>query len=227
MPHVDSIDTYRLSFTFGGLLIPETREVARQYRALGDWDAARRRITEENLLQKTRASSVYRYVREIRARLKVAYAWEIDVVAGSGNEAHGSVNGNVGFVPDRDVPVVLYAVFTRYYRLVGDFVTQVVRRRLLEGLPTVDNAMVRSFMADQAPAHPEITRLSESTANKLAAVTIRVLAEAGIVHGRRGTLPITPPPLTSSLRRYYCETGSAEDLTHLLLRDKEIARCLT
>jgi hypothetical protein len=207
-----SAGRYRLSFTFGGLLLPETRVLAREFRDVGDWEVVRRRVEEGNLLQKTRTASTRRYLREIRDRLEAAYPWEIDVVARDEDS--------------RDVPTVVFAVFSRYYALVGDFVIQVVRRRMLDGLPTVDNAMVRSFMADQAPAHPEINSLSPASSAKIAEVTMRALREAGIVAGQRGTLPVQPPPLSAELRDRYCFDASPEDLARLLRTDEEIAPCL-
>lgn len=204
---------YRLSFSFGGLLIPEAEVIAGEFGASSDWDVVRRHVLDRNLLHKTRASSSRRYFREIRDRFSTAYPWELEVVARRASDA--------------DTAAVLFAIFSRYYRLVGDFVTQVVRRRFLDGLPSVDTPMLRAFMADQAPVHPEIAALSDTTADKLATVVIRALREAGIAEGRRGTLPIHPPEISGALRDRYCAKGALEDLAHLLYTDKEIAACRT
>ncbi len=217
MVHMAEVpERYQLSFTFGGLLIPETRAIAAAYRAHAeDWQLVRAAVVERNLLSKTRTASSRRYFREIRYRLGHAYHWELDVIAGSSPAPS-----------DADVPVVLFALFTRYYRLVGDFMTEVVRPRLFSGLPTIDAAMFRTFMGDQSRVHPELTGIADSTAEKLTSVALRTLAEAGIITGRRGPFTVTPPQLSAGLRERYCAHGTTADLTHLLWTDQEIRPCL-
>lgn len=202
---------YQLSFTFGGLLIPETYTIADEYHRLQDWSAVRRRMIDENGLQKTRRRTAQRYVREIKVRLEHAYPWEWAVIRDASPEERA---------------VVLYTVFTRYYRLVGDFVTQVVRDRYLSGLATVDTAMFRTFVADQTPAHPELAHISDTTAAKLAEVALRALREASLIAGPRPPYRIMTPRLSPELRRRYCDQGNREDLAHLLWSDTEVAPCL-
>ncbi|NBC30205.1 MAG: DUF1819 family protein [Spirochaetes bacterium] len=212
------MNKYRLSFTFGGLLIPESRVVAEAYLDLGDWAAAKERTLTENRLGKTRRSTSRRYFREIRDRLAAAYDWEIDVVAGRADTA----------TPEGDRAMVLFAIFSRYYTLVGDFVTQVVRPRFYGGLPSIDSAMFRTFMRDQEPAHPEIAALSESTREKLTTVAMRALREAGTVaaQSRRGPFEVRRPAGSTRLWERYCAEGRREDYGHLLWPDEEIRQCL-
>jgi hypothetical protein len=213
-----TMNQYRLSFTFGGLLIPESRVVAEAYLELGDWDTAKERILVENGLGKTRRSTSRRYFRELRDRLGSAYDWEIQVVAGRGDT--GSA--------ENDRAVVLFAVFARYYALVGDFVTQVVRPRLCGGLTAIDAAMFRTFMHDQEPVHPEISSLSDSTTEKLTTVAMRALREAGMLaaKGRHGPFEVRRPDRSPALWQRYCTEGRREDYGHLLWPDEEINKCL-
>ncbi len=212
------MNRYRLSFTFGGLLIPESQVVAERYLELGDWDVAREDILTENRLGKTRRSTSRRYFREIRDRLSSAYNWEIEVVAG--------VDSNRSMGQDR--AVVLFAVFSRYYRLVGDFVTQIVRPRYLSGLNSIDAAMFRTFMRDQEPARPEISTLSDATREKLTTVAMRALREAGIIEAksRSGPFEVQRPEGSPLLWERYCAEGQREDFGHLLWPDEEIRKCL-
>ncbi len=212
------MERYRLSFTFGGLLIPESRVVAEGYLELGDWERVKEDILTENRLEKTRRSTSRRYFREIRDRLASAYNWEIEVVAGRDS------NSDMG----KDRAVVLFALFTRYYRLVGDFVTQMVRPRYFAGLNWIDAAMFRTFMHDQEPACPEISRLSDATREKLTTVALRALREAGIIERKspRGPLEVQRPEGSSSVWERYCAEGRREDYGHLLWPDEEIQQCL-
>jgi hypothetical protein len=81
---LDSGDRYKLSFTFGGLLIEETVTIVALLNECGhDWATVRRRAVEENALKKTRTSSSFRYFREIRDRLADAADWELEAIAGN------------------------------------------------------------------------------------------------------------------------------------------------
>ena len=206
---------YRLSFTFGGLLVPESRVIAAAFVRSGNWAAAQSHVIEANLLGKTRSTSVRRYTREIRARLVHAYEWELEALAGE------------GLVPESDCPAILFCIVTRYYRLLGDFTAQVVRRRLLDGLRTTDASMFRAFVNDQEPAHPELTRIADSTREKLATVAIRSLREAGIVGEHRPPYTLQRPAVSPALERLYCDQGTSDDQIHLLWSDQEIRACIT
>jgi len=215
---------YRLSFTFGGLLLPETRTLVQALFDAGPgsaadsaWDEVRRRVEKENLLGKTRSSAGYRYFREIRARLATAYPWELQIIAGTGDAAP----------TEKDTPAVLLAIVSRYYRLVGDFLAAVVRERYVSGLPELEPYMFRSFVTDRLPLHPELSEISASTSEKLQTVTIRILREAGIIPPARRGMPlrISSPDMTDILRDRYCTNGSPEDRLHLLFSSQEIQEC--
>jgi hypothetical protein len=210
---------YRFSFTFGGLLIPESLTIAEVYRRVGDWAAVKEEVLGENLLKKTRSSSSYRYFREIRDRFQCAYEWEIEVISRDGDISR----------TETDVGLVLFAVFCRYYRLVGEFMRQVVRQRFSGGLLMLDAAMFRSFLLDQEEVHPEIAALSDSTREKLTTVAFRALREAGIVRQRKRTEPgeLQRLRLSAELHERYCREGKREDYGHLLWSDEEITRCMT
>ncbi|TVQ28581.1 MAG: DUF1819 family protein [Spirochaetaceae bacterium] len=205
--------TYRLSFTFGGLLIPETRTIAQQYQEIGDWDLVRVRVLSENLLQKTRQSSSYRYFREVRCRFDAAQSWEIELLADNA-------------ASDTDHALVSLAIVSRYYRLIGDFLTTVVRERLVEGLDRMDVALVKTFMAEQETIHPAIGDLALSTREKLASVVVRVLTEARVAVGTRNALRLERPSMTPRLRELYCAYGNEADHHHLLWTDKEMHPCI-
>jgi hypothetical protein len=214
LPMMTKPERYRLSFTFGGLLVPETRVIAEAYHRLGDWNAVRESVVTGNALDKTRASSSQRYFREIRTRLSAAYDWELSVL--------GDPGSNTG----PESTTVLLAIVTRYYRLIGDVVTQVLRRRLLDGIPVIDAALVRAFLGDQIPAHPELEEITQSTREKLVTVMMRIFREAGITNASTRELEVQRPYLSPALRDQYCRQGTTEDLAHLLWTDQEINRCI-
>ena len=107
------MERYRLSFTFGGLLGHETRVIAKEYLKDRDWTSVKSRILKQNLLQKTRLSSSRRYFREIRDRLSCSHDWEVDLLT-----------SDISF---EEVITIILAITARYYRLLRDFIIQVVR----------------------------------------------------------------------------------------------------
>lgn len=208
---------YQLSFTFGALLIPETRLIAEAYRKSGDWNTVRSAVIEENILAKTRSRTARRYYNEIKIRLESAYSWERSIIANVDRDRS---------VSEGDVATVLFALFTRCYRVVGDFLAEVIRPRFQEGLPTLDAAMFRAFMDERSQAHSELTRVTEATRAKLTEIAFKAMREAGIISGRRGPYTITPPSLSPGLRNRYCAEGDPRNLMHLLWTDEEIKPCL-
>ena len=117
------MDRYRLSFTFGGLLVHETRVIAKEYIKDRDWTAAKSRILEQNLLQKTRLSSSKRYFGGIRDRLYCAHDWEVDLIT-----------SDVSF---EEVITVILAITARYYRFLRDFIIEVVRHKWMNDRKTI------------------------------------------------------------------------------------------
>ncbi len=199
---------YRLSFTFGGLLIPETRVIADAFVRLGEWDAVRDEVVFKNILRKTRQESARRYVREIRERVKGAHEWEVPMIAGR--------EGG----PD-EVRLVILAVTTRYYRLVSEFLVEVVRHKVLGGDFRMLRYEFQSFWDRKAQGAREMLDITENSRRKLEQVTFRMIGEAGYLpSGREGS--IVPPTVPYGLSTRYAEEGDRDSLLAFLLPDREI-----
>ncbi|NOY07629.1 MAG: DUF1819 family protein [Spirochaetes bacterium] len=199
---------YKLSFTFGGLLLPETKIIAGEYLKTSNWDEVRIKALEENILQKTRKSSRYRYFREIRDRLNNAYAWELEIL---GNEIDQNIYSLVNLT-----------VVSRYYRFVRDFIIEVIRYKTEGNDFTLTDYDYEAFLEAKSQYHPEILDLSESTRNKIRQVVIRMLKETGILTVRGREKIITKPFIPDVLAKRYAEAGTAENMMILLLPDREI-----
>lgn len=199
---------YKLSFTFGGLLLPETRIIAKEYLKTKNWDWVKAKALEENMLQKTRNSSRYRYFREIMYRLKKAYPWEMEIL---GKEADQGVYSLVNLV-----------IVGRYYRFVRDFIVEVIRYKA-EGLDFIlMDYDYTTFLETKSQFHPELLKLSESTGNKIKQVIIRMLKEAGVLTIKNGVKTIIKPYSRDILAARYAERGTIDDMMILLMTDREI-----
>ncbi|MCX7023418.1 MAG: DUF1819 family protein [Spirochaetes bacterium] len=194
-------EPYRLSFTFGGLLFPESVIIAQRYQALPDWDALKAEAKHGELLRKTRSSSRYRYFREIRDRFSQAWPFELELIAAEGNGARHAA----------------FAICCRYYLLLGDFVHEVVRDKLAMREDHLGLSDYYHFLEEKAPFHPELSTLSEITLTKLRQVTFRMLTEGMLLENGREHR-IKNPSVPESLVRKYREQGDTMALEHLLYR---------
>ncbi len=193
---------YRLSFTFGGLLIPESAEIAASFLQSYDWEKVRKQVMNNDILRKTRESSRYRYFREIRDRLKQAYQWEIELTAEAGLETRRSV---------------LFLVVCRYYQYIDDFYKEVIRPKLLQNDFILMDYEYPVFFESKAAAHPKLTDLKDTTKKKIQTVIIRILREAGIVVQRKNEIFLQRPYVPEEMKGPYIENGHEEELRKLLL----------
>jgi hypothetical protein len=203
---------YRLSFTFGGLLIPETRIIADSFLQFGDWDTVREEVIAQNLLRKPRQESARRYFREIRERLKGAYDWEVPIIAGH--------DGG----PD-EARLVLLAATVRYYRLVWEFLVEVIRYKITGGDFNLLGFEFESFWERKAEGASEMREITEKSRKKLAQVVYRMLQEARYLPtGRDGRIvaPTVPYGLTT---RYWAQQDS-DTLLAFLFSDHEMRRLI-
>ena len=201
---------YKLSFTFGGLLIPETREIARSFLQEKDWNRVRERVMEENVLSKTRSASRFRYFREIRDRLKQAYNWELEFI-GKGSRVE-------------EIRLVILVVTARFYRFIFDFIVEVVRPKVFSQDIMFTDYDYASFIDSKMNGHEELASKTELTRRKIEQVTFRILKEAGITTKREGAVCINKPIVPEWLRVKYEESNDRDALTVLLLSNREIGR---
>ena len=202
------MERYRLSFTFGGLLVQETRVIAKEYVKDRDWNSVKSRILEQNLLQKIRLSSSQRYFGGIRDRLSSAHNWEVDLIAST-----------VSF--EEEITVIL-AITVRYYRFLRDFIIEVVRHKWLGKDTRLQRSDLESFFEDNALKHEELTRISDSTKKKLKQVTLRILQEGRLLAANKRDihkLSVLPP-----LYRKYTDERDFDSLRIFLLSDREIEK---
>ena len=206
------MEKYRLSFTFGGLLIPETRIIADSFLRLGDWEAVRDEVVGQNLLKKPRQESARRYIREIRERLKGAYDWEVPIIAGR--------DGG----PD-EARLVLLAVTVRYYCLVWEFLVEVIRYKITGGDFKLLGFEIESFWERKAESASEMREITETSRKKLAQVVYRMLQEAGYLPGGRDGA-IMAPNVPYGLTTRYAAERDGDTLLAFLLPDHEIQRLI-
>lgn len=157
---------YALSFTSGALLSREAAIAAPIYLETRDWDAVRKRLQDENLLQARTAASAARTSRELLNRLKMLTDEEAALLA----EATST---------ERDQ--LMWVATCRYYDFIADFAQQVVRERFLLMTPSLTYEQFDGFVRERMVWHPELGEIKASTLNELRKTLFRMLREVGVL----------------------------------------------
>jgi hypothetical protein len=108
--------TYNMSFTAGALLQQPSLLLGKLFLELGDWQAARARILEGNLLQSRTQNTAHRICREVISRLKPLSADQLVIFAEG---------------PAKDQAHILWAAICKRYRFIHDFAVEVIHEKFL------------------------------------------------------------------------------------------------
>ena len=198
---------YKLSFSSGGLLIPESIKVMEVYGRLGDWDKVREECLDHNLLQKQTLASSQRMLREIRFRLSGLTDQERAFLLSSGYE---------------DQTHLLYLGVCKYYKFIRDFILEVIRNKILTFDTILSRVDYDRFVDYKMESHPELAALSESSSIKLRTVIWRMLGEVGLLESTKTGI-IIPFMLSEELIRVIVD-DNPEWLKVFLLSDRDIER---
>ncbi|PWG66472.1 DUF1819 family protein [Bifidobacterium callitrichidarum] len=189
---------YRLSFTVGGLLAPQGHIIAALFIANDVQEDAddhgselgeritriRRQAIDENVLSiRTQAAST-RTVSEVAKRLSTLTETELRYLAS-------------GDTPASDQQAFMWVAMCRYYALVGEFASEVLRDHYLMGMPTVTREDYDRFILAKAMWHPELEKISTATANKLRSNVFKAMTEGGLIE--RGSDTLRPSLLSKTV----------------------------
>lgn len=182
------MDTYNLSFTFGGLLLAESTEIAFAYVQFEDWAVVRQKVMNENILQKTRMRSRKRYFEGLSKRFKAAYRWELECIAHSELETKR---------------VVLFLIMCRNYAFIHDFYIEVVRRKLQQNDFSLLEYEYNAFFEHKLEEHPELDELSDSSKQKVREIVLKVHREAGILERAKAKMRLSFPLVPQEVWELY------------------------
>jgi hypothetical protein len=175
----DKNSTYNMSFTSGALLQQPSVLFAEIYSTLGDWQAARAKVLDGNLLQARTQNTAHRICREVIARLKSLSADQLAILA------EGSA---------KDQAHVLWAAICKRYRFIHDFAVEVIHEKFLALDPDLAYADYDIFFNQKAEWHDELANIQPSTRAKLRQIVFRMLREAELLSRRNRILPVLLSP---------------------------------
>lgn len=158
---------------------PETLETARMYLDLGDWNAVRRQVVEDNLYQLNAESSRKRVAGELIKRLRTLTDDEIRFLVDSHLD---------------DQSAMLWVSVCRTYQFVSGLSATVLRDRYESGIPTYTEGAYEAFFEREAETHPELGKLTEAGKKKMRNQVFRMLVECDLVSEDGAITPIHPSP---------------------------------
>ena len=170
---------YVLAFTAGALLHQESLIVAQLMEELGDREAVRRRVMDDNLLQIRTPSASQRIFREIAERLERLTPAELTLVRTGTHQEQAHL---------------LWLAVCKRYLFIRDFAVEVVREKFVRFDFALSYDAYDVFFSNKAEWHPEVDRVTESTRKKLRQVVFKMMREADLLTADNRILPAMLSP---------------------------------
>ena len=155
-----------MSFTTGGLFIPESVQLAALYRDLCDWTAVREKVLTENLLQARTMNTLKRVSREVISRLKTLRPDELDFFIAASHQEQA---------------YLLWVAMCRRYKFIADFATEVLREHYIMLNSDLTYEDFDAFFNRKSEWHTELDGISQATRSKLRQVLFKILREADLL----------------------------------------------
>jgi len=197
---------YNLSFTAASLRPELVRILAEYYLQAGDWELAKQRVLATNSLQCRSAASAIRLERELRQRLKTLTRDQLIFLT------HATAE-------DRTAIAWLAAV--KHIQFAFEFAVEVLREKLAAHDATLRHSDYESYVEGKRVFHPEISRLTITSKNKIKQVLLRMLLEAGLLVKGADLGSIQRPPLSPAVVRVV-SADSPHWLAGFLVPESEI-----
>lgn len=175
---------YRLSFTTGGLFLPESAMVADLYLKNLDWKLTREQVREKNLLQVRTAAAALRISKEVVARLEHLSVPELQCV----------VDGTL-----RERGYLLWTATCLRYALIREFAVEVLREYFVTLRQRLSLKDFDAFFNSKAMWHDELDRTTPSTQNKLRQNLFRMMREADLISPENLIQPAMLTPRITTL----------------------------
>lgn len=202
---IPSTQPYRLGFVAGALGVAQCRTLAALWRRHGSWDEVRVEALGQNAMLQSRHASLVRVEREYRQRLQTLTDAQLALLT----DATG----------DTARLIALLAAF-KHYAFLFDFCCLVLRQKMQTHDLVLRPSDYEAFVSSADALHPELAQLSPSTRGKIRQVTMRLLAEGGLLSGTRKPM-IVRPNLTPDFVRCVIEDEPAY-LAGFLVQDGEM-----
>jgi Putative inner membrane protein (DUF1819) len=157
---------YSLAFTAASLRPELARIVADAYLECGDWQEARRRVLDDNLLQARSRGSAIRMEGEMRQRLQTLTREQLEIIAGASADSRCAV---------------AWLSVLKLNPFVYSFASGILRGKIEAHDAVLRPSDYEDFLASESAAHPEVLALTPVTRAKIRQVLFKMLREAGVL----------------------------------------------
>lgn len=171
--------TYSMSFTTGGLFLHDAITFARMYQTGRDWEAVKKQVLADNILQTRTLKSAHRIAYEIIKRLRHLSDRELEILC----------DGDI-----QEQKHILWLAVCREYRFIAAFASEVMRERLISLQNDLRPEEFDFFLNRKAEWHEEIETLSQTTRAKLRQVLFKMLREAEFLNANFTINPVMLSP---------------------------------
>ena len=168
---------YSFSFTGASALITETLVIAEEYHKLNDWDAVRISLLVNNHLNKIKQGTFKREFSEIKKRLSLLNADQIQLMI------HGS---------NDDAKSVILLSIVKEYPYIYDFIVEVLLNKYLLFDRNLLESDYTRFINSKSLQHAELERVSEITYKKVKQVVFKLLEQVGLITNIKNGIILKP-----------------------------------
>mgnify|MGYP001026526406 FL=1 len=179
-----SNQTYKTSFTSGGLFQNECVELAVSYLETNDWNTTISQLKADGLTSSPKEKSKHRILREIVNRLQTLSETELYFL--------------VEETDRRDQALLIWLSICRAYRLIREFTLEIVQDRYLAYQLELPPSSFDLFFEHKAEWDDTLASTSASTRVRLRQVLFKIMREVGIISEDNR---IQTTYLSASLRR--------------------------
>ena len=161
----NTTDSYLLSFTAGGLLLEETDSLS-SYLNDKKIDLIKNEIVNNKYLKTNSESARMRIIHEIKTRY---------------NAVGSDVFSLYQDLDQNEKKIFIFYTCLKTYRLVFDFIFDVVIERWLSGNKSLNIDDSLYFLDKKSSDHIEVENLADSTVKKIGSVMIKMLKDVGMI----------------------------------------------
>jgi len=197
---------YTLSYTAAPLMPIETKNVVELYLQTQNWDEVKKKVIDDDILQKPTLDSRKRVFSELKKRLLNLTQPELEHFSDASMD---------------DVKVLSLVSCLKTYRLMYEFVLEVIREKYLMFDYTIEPSDYSSFIESKEVSSPKLSGISETTHYKLKQVLFLILADVGLIESTKNHY-ITKPMLSEAVIKILL-ADNPKLLSALLMNNDEIA----
>ncbi len=196
----------KYTFISRTLLINETLKVASLYSKFKNWEEVKKVVLEDNILQKNKIVSLQKQFSEIKTRLEKL-----------SNELLDYLNQ----VDQNSVKLIILLALSKKYRLLYEFIIEVVRDNFLIFNYTIFDHDYENFLRSKFDDYPELEEIKEVSRIKLKRNIFKILEESGLIDSMK-TKNIIKPFVSEKLIELVVNDNS-KLLAIFLFSDSEIS----